>query len=45
MNKMTGGDGAGAGGEGPNNYTITMQGAAAVMDRPSVAFSQCFQID
>ena len=34
MNKMTGGDDCGGGegdgeGERPNNYTITMQGAAA----------------
>ena len=30
MNKMPGGDDGGDGeGEGPNNYTITMQGAAA----------------
>ena len=34
MNKMTGGDDGGDGeGEGPNNYTITMQGAAAVPEQ------------
>ena len=35
---MTGGDG----GVGPNNYTITMQGAAAVMDRPECCILTMF---